>query len=468
MSRTGILKVGAALAAVAMLAGCSSTEVKLAHAVPLVATSDAVPEAELLDVGIRVFDPGVPEGEIAKEVLEELLEDGTFVQIRRTESMYLAVELRDTVRKSGHWGAVWVTPTTSTAADLNVVSEILHSDGDIVRLHVTATDATGRVWLDDEYELETAASAYNRQRYPDLDPYQDVFNTIANDLAEARAGLSERELAEVRTVGQLRYAGELSPESFSGYVEQNRSGIFEPIRLPAGDDPMYQRTLSVRQRERLFFDTLDQHYESFSSQAAESYDGWREYAREEAIAIRDLTRQARWRTGIGIATIVASLLYGQDSDNDSFSNRIVRDAMMYVGSDILRSSALRRQERRLHTATLEELSESFNDEVAPLVVEIEGTEHRLTGTAEVQYSEWRDLLRQLFIEETGFEPEGLEVYADPEAAIGPLEEIDVDANQVVIGTPAADNAAEVDSAGEQTSESEESGSDAGGSSTGGA
>ena len=173
------------------------------------------------------------------------------------------------------------------------------------------------------------------------------------------------------------------------------------------------RTQSVRQRERLFFDTLDQHYESFSSEAADSYDGWREYSREEAVAIRDLTRQARWRTGIGIATIVASIMYGQDSDNNSFSGRVVRDAMMYVGTDMLRSGAVRRQERRLHSQTLEELSESFDDEVAPLVVEIAGTQHRLTRTAEVQYAEWRDLLQQMFIRETGFEPETVEIYAEP-------------------------------------------------------
>jgi hypothetical protein len=407
---SGVLALAATLA---LLAGCSSSEVKLAHAVQLVPAAEAVPEDQLLDIGVKVFDPGVPDGEIDKEVLEELLTDGTFVQIRRSESMLMAVELRDTLQKSGHWGAVWVTPTESTAADINIVSEILHSDGDIVRLHVTAKDATGRVWIDDNYELETAASAYNRQRYPDVDPYQDVYNSIANDLAAARASLAADEIETVRTVAALRYAGELSPESFAGYVEPNRSGIYEPVRLPADGDPIFVRTQSVRQRERLFFDTLDQHYESFSSEAADSYDGWREYSREEAVAIRDLTRQARWRTGIGIATIVASIMYGQDSDNNSFSGRVVRDAMMYVGTDMLRSGAVRRQERRLHSQTLEELSESFDDEVAPLVVEIAGTQHRLTGTAEVQYAEWRDLLQQMFIRETGFEPETVEIYAEP-------------------------------------------------------
>ncbi len=299
-----------------------------------------------------------------------------------------------------------------------------------------------------------------------------MFNEIANDRAAIRTEMTADEVEQIRTVARLRYAGELSPESFAGYVEPNRNGIYEPARLPAVGDPMFERTLSVRQRERLFFDTLDQHYQSFSSQAAEPYDGWREYAREEAIAIRDLTRQARWRTGLGIATIVASILYGQDSDNDSFSNRIVRDAMMYVGTDILRSSALRRQERRLHTATLEELSESFNDEVAPLVVEIEGTEHRLTGTAEVQYSEWRDLLRRLFIEETGFEPASLEVYSEEvePASADELSELEVLVVPVIEGeaNDSADSEPSGGTADAGNADVNEVTSNAGGGSTGGA
>ena len=144
------------------------------------------------------FDPGVPEGEVDKDVAEELLREGTFIHIRRAESRYMAVALRDTLQKSGHWGSVWVTPETSSAADVNVTAEILHSDGDRLRLEVIATDATGRVWIDDEYGMETAAGAYNRQRYPELDPYQDLFNSIANDLAaerEARRAGDQRVMA---------------------------------------------------------------------------------------------------------------------------------------------------------------------------------------------------------------------------------------------------------------------------------
>src|SRR5205814_2133176 len=183
-------RIGLLLLAFWWVTGCTTSEVLIAHNVPLAKSTADAPEAELLDVGIRVFESGVPEGEVDKEVIEALIKEGTFVQIRRSESLYMAVVLRNTLQKSGNWGSVWVMPKESTVADLAVTAKILHSDGDQVRLHVVAKDATGRVWLSKNYEMATAAGAFNRTRYPDLDPYQDVFNEIANDLAAARDKLT--------------------------------------------------------------------------------------------------------------------------------------------------------------------------------------------------------------------------------------------------------------------------------------
>ena len=56
---------------------------------------------------------------------------------------------------------------------------------------------------------------------------------------------------------------------------------------------------------------------------------------------------------------------------------------------------------RVHADALKELTQSFQAEVAPQVVEVEGHTLRLTGTAEDQYREWRKLLKQLYEEETG-------------------------------------------------------------------
>jgi hypothetical protein len=425
-----IRRLGVLLLGVAFLAGCSSSEVRVAHTVALVPSAEIIPEEQLLDVAVVLFDPGVPEGEIDKEVLEELIRDGTFVHIRRTEARYMAVHLRDTLQKSGHWGAVWVTPDESLAADLQVTANILHSDGDSVRLEVVATDTAGNVWLNKDYEMSTAAGAYNRQRYPNFDPYQDVFHQIANELADVRAGLSAREAENLRAISQLRFAGDISPEAYGDYLDVDRNGEYSLLRLPAEGDPQFDRTLRVREREHLFIETLNEHYEDFYQGADESYNGWREFAREESIAIRELRRSSRWRTTLGIATVVASVVYGSQSDGD-FSSRMLRDAMMYTGMDLIKTARVRRDERRLHTEAMEELSTSFDDEVKPMVVEIEGTQHRLTGTADAQYEEWKGLLLDLYAAETGYVPD-MEIYTE---ALPEVEDaLEEDAQQLEVIT----------------------------------
>lgn len=401
--------------ATALLAGCTSTEVLLAHSVPLKTSQKSIPDPQLLDVGVKVFDPGVPSGKLSADEREKLIKKGTFVQIRRTESRYMAVQLRDTLQKAGYWGDVWVTPEVSNAADVNVTATILHSDGDTVKLQVRAVDATGRVWLDKPYQMETAAGAYNRQRYQDLDAYQDVFNMIANDMAAAQRELSAKQSRDIRTVAKLRYAADMSPEAFSAYVKKERNGRYEAVRLPAADDPIYTRTQRVRVRERLFFDTLDEDYDKFTNAARKPYDSWREDSRAESLEIKDLTRQAHWRTGLGIASIIASVVSGSSSKNNTYAGRVASDALMYIGTDMLRAAAARRRDRTMHSESLKELSSSFDQSVQPLIVKVRGTEHRLTGTVDAQFQQWRDLLKQLFMSETGFGPDDLDVYADPNA-----------------------------------------------------
>jgi hypothetical protein len=60
------------------------------------------------------------------------------------------------------------------------------------------------------------------------------------------------------------------------------------------------------------------------------------------------------------------------------------------------------------------LSSSFDGDIKPMVVDIQGTQHRLTGTADAQYEEWRGLLRQMFISESGFVPEDVAIYTEPD------------------------------------------------------
>ena len=60
-----------------------------------------------------------------------------------------------------------------------------------------------------------------------------------------------------------------------------------------------------------------------------------------------------------------------------------------------------RAEIKMHDESLKQLSSSFQNEVQPSVVDIEGRTLELKGSAEQQYAEWRRLLRELYENETG-------------------------------------------------------------------
>lgn len=393
-----------------LFTGCVQQEIRYAHTVPLDQTTKTIAEQELLDVLVVTFDPGVPDGEIDKELLEELLRDGVFTSIRRTEARYMAVQLKETLQATGYWGAVRVSPSATNATDVTVTAAIQNSDGDRVRVAVEATDAAGRLWLKKSYFLETAAAAYDKRKYPDTDPYQDLFNSIANDLNAQREKLSATDRAEIRSIAELRYAADLSPEAFGAHVEQNRRGRYEIRRLPADGDPMYERALRVREREYMVVDLLNGHYDRFHSDVEGSYDSWRTTARQEAQAVREVRSEARWRTAMGAATLIAAILYSRNSDN-GFSDRVISNAGTFAGIELLKSGFQRRREAQLYAANLEEVSESFDEELAPLVVEIGETVHRLDGNAQEQYEEWRRLLKDIYQAETGLVSD-IDVYAE--------------------------------------------------------
>jgi len=381
------------------LSACSTSRVLLPHRTDLTISNQPVREELLLDVGIEVFDPGVPEGELEKKAQEALLAEGVFVHIRRAEAIHMAVQLRKAMQKSGYWGSVWITPEESMAADLSVTATIVESDGYSARVDVRAVDARGHTWLDERYALEIAAGAYDRERHPGLDPYQDLYNSIANDIAAAGGRLTSTGAEEIKAVGALRYAGALSPEAFDGYVTERR-GTYNVTRLPARDDPMLDRAQRIRQRERLFFDILDLRYEDFAVEMDDAYSAWREHAREESLMVRELTRSARWQQGLGIAAFVTSLMFA-GANSSTFMDSFAAQGLMLAGGELLDMAALDIRDKALHAAELEELSTSFDRGIAPIVVDIGGVEHRLVGAAEEQYEELRDLLRRVFIEERG-------------------------------------------------------------------
>ncbi|MEL7450969.1 MAG: hypothetical protein AAFN78_17275, partial [Pseudomonadota bacterium] len=305
----GRLTVALALAAVTLASGCVSQTVIKANSTPAIKAESDLPENQLLDIGIALFDPGIPED--FEETLKKLINPG----VRRAEAGYMPYILKSTLTDTGNWGAVRVTPRDSSVVDLRVEATIIKSDGEQLELGVRAIDATGRVWLEKEYEDTASRFAYESQAHAHEDPFQDIYNSICNDLLEARQTLEAEQIEEIRDITRLRFAADLSPDSFGNHIDTEQDGTYYIRRLPAENDPMLARVESILQREHMFIDVLDEHYGSFHNEMSQPYNDWRQFSYEEVIALRDLQAAARMRKIMGAAAIIGGAVLDSHSSN---------------------------------------------------------------------------------------------------------------------------------------------------------
>jgi hypothetical protein len=353
-----------------------------------------IPQDELLDVGIRLFDPNVPADPLDQE------RQRVFPEVRKAESRYLPVLLRDTLEGTGQWGQVRVVSDAAAFSDVNVSGRILQSDGRVLRLAVKATDATGRVWLDREYEGAADVRAYKDSGTRPRDPFDNLYATIANDLLAARNALTREQRVQVHQVANLRFAADLAPYAFDPYLAREpKRGTYAVARLPAQDDPVVQRMDRVRERDYALVDTLNEHYSSFGESIDVAYSNWRRYSNEELEAEAEAKRKALTRQLLGAAAVIGGVIAANNTGSSAGS--AASTAAVIGGIYAFKSGMDMRSEIKMHGESLKQLGDSFQNEVQPSVVDIEGRTLELKGSAEQQYAEWRQLLRELYENETG-------------------------------------------------------------------
>ena len=375
-------------------AGCVvQDERPMAPVVAQKATAE-IPQAELLDVGVRMFDPNIPSDPAEQE------KRGIYPDVRKAESRYMPVLLRDTLESTGQWGQVRVLPAESSGSDVNIGARIIESDGSVLQLAVTVTDATGRTWLRKDYEGLADTRAYKDVPVKPRDPFDNVYATIANDLLAARQALTRDQRVQIHQVSGLRFAGDLAPYAFQPYLQRDqRRGTYSIVRLPAQDDPVVQRMERIRERDYSLVDTLNEHYTNFGESMDDAYGNWRKYSHEELEAEAEARRKAMTRQVLGAVAIIGGVIAGAETNSSAGS--AASTAAVLGGIYAFKSGLDMRAEVKMHGESLKQLSSSFQNEVQPIVVDIEGRTLELKGSAEQQYAEWRRLLRELYENETG-------------------------------------------------------------------
>jgi len=353
MTRTVLLFITLSFVA---LTGCSSRVVKSANHVPVERVHTEIPEELLMDVGIQIFDPGIEDAEAEGKTF-------VFPELRRAESRFFPFLLMETLQTSAAWGAVRVVPNEKNAVDVLVQGKILESDGELLKLEVAVSDASGQEWFTKEYESLTSKYSYDRRRREEADPFQGVYNEIANDmLAYRREHLDAQNIREVRTIAQLRFAESFSPDSFSEYMTTDKKGIYHIQRLPADNDPMLERIHRIRERDYLFVDTLQEYYGKFVRDMGQPYDEWRSQSYEEVVRLRELQRTARNRKIGGIAAILAGIAAAGSS---SGSAATAGQVAVIGGGYITKSGFDKSAPADIHIEALQELGDSLEAEIQP-------------------------------------------------------------------------------------------------------
>ena len=381
------------IAALLTLPGCVSKTVKSTEVPALDTPSVYVEEAILLDVGVVVFDPGLDEYDGDDEDIP------VYPEVRRAESLFLPKQLSEALQDSGAWGAVRVLPNEEQYSDILLTGTIVHSDGEALELDIVAIDSSGEVWLEKTYRAEASRYAYTMTARNDYDPFQAVFNTVANDLLQALEARSIEDRQRTRLVTELRFAQSFSTEAFSGYLESDNEGDFVIVRLPAEEDPMLIRVRKIRERDHLFVDTLQDHYANFDELMSAPYDEWRKLSYEEVVAIRELRAESMRQIIGGAIAVIGGIAAGVEGDSPV--TRAAGRMGVLSGAYLLKSGLHKRNETEIHVEALQELGTSLEAEIAPKVIELEDRTITLSGTVEEQYAQWRALLGEIYRTEIG-------------------------------------------------------------------
>ena len=378
------------LGLMALLTSCATTEIVTTTSEPAMVAQVPIEDALRLDVMILPFDPNLERIEAVESDIP------VSAEVRRAESRYQAYHLKETLEQTGNWGVVRVIPSPTNFQPLLVQAKILASDGENLRLFVKATDAAGSVWINKEYSDSASKYAYQSVRE---DPFQDIYNQVANDLLKAHQARNASSIINIQNVARLKFAADLSPESVSNYLETDRRGRVTVTQLPAENDLVMQRVSRLREQENLFVDTMDDYYLNFYRNVKPSYDEWRYATYDEAVRLRQMQKQVRNRLLAGAALIAGGVYAG--SQSETWAGDAAAAGAVVGGIGAVKSGMDRYKQAEIHEQALAELTQSLGMEIEPNVLQIEGQSIELEGTLDAQYGQWRRILKEIYAADQG-------------------------------------------------------------------
>ena len=347
--------------------------------------------SEPIDITIFELNPGI----FGKPQNYE--KNGIWPELRRAEARRFSKKIKDSLDSSNAFGSVNITPLRSQISDVVISGKIIKSNGEDLHLEISAKDSTGTFLIQNKiYKHRTNEYFFRNLRNKDKDPFDDVFNKIAFDLIKA---LSKSNLSDIKLISELKFASQLEPREFSDALTKDRNGRIKTNFIPASDDPTFLRTKNLRSLDIKFTDNMQPTYINFLSNMEDSYKIWQKASFEASKKQREAEAAAVGQAILGAVILAASVAAAADSgdgyDFDS-SQYAAGVTGAIVGVGLLGSAIGNAEEAKTHSEAFKEVSESFDNEIAPKVIELEGKNLKLEGSLKQQFSQWKSYLREIY------------------------------------------------------------------------
>ena len=350
--------------------------------------------SQTLDVNVIEFNPGISGNPADYE------KNGIWPELRRAESRKFAVDLKTSLKKSKSFTGIYITPDERYLSDVSISGKIIKSNGRDLHLEISANDSTGTTLINKKlYKGKVDKGYYKNLRNKGKNPFESlVFDKIATDIVTA---LQKRDLNNIKLITELRFAREMNPSSYNNAVREENRIVYANF-IPASSDPMFLRSKNVRSKDLYFRENMQTTYNDFVKNMDESYEIWKQASYDATIKAEEAKKSATWKGVLGAAILIGGAIAMGDSMDGMYM-----DGGQYVaglggamlGAGLLDSALMDNDEAKVHKETIMEVSQSFDSDIAPSVIEMEEKTVELDGTLTQQFIQWQDVLKEIYNEQ---------------------------------------------------------------------
>ena len=363
-----------------------------------------------LDLAVIVLDPKLNEEE------QKLREKGIWPEVRKTESIRSAYRIKEAIENLNQFENVLVAPSGSVSSDLYLLGQIEESTTEEMTIRWRLLDATGDTWIPSTKTEHRVQLGWHERFYkPGYDAFNPLYTRIASEVrtrlgtyAKAhrriqdqnqrliRRGKSPKssELDTITHVRDLVLAQFFAPSVYRDTLSEKK-GQYVINYLPDTNTSEWLRIQSFARKDQDVAEKFDEIYKDFFDQTNPSYENWLNEVYPFARQARINKAKSRRDMILGSLVLIAAVAAGAEHGNTGVQDRILVGGGL-IGGGLLANSFFERQDYKQNLALFDEMSRNYHDQFEPLNVQVVDDIVSLSGSAQEQFSSWRQLLKEMY------------------------------------------------------------------------